>query len=202
MKKNIVKIFLSILLIAAISCVWADGTDIKVANINYPGTVKIGKDKLILNGAGIRTKFFVKVYALGLYVPKKGNSTNELLSMAGPKLVEIHMLRDVDAKDFIEALQEGLDNNNSDDILAKLKVQIGQLETLMNQARQANIGDTITFEFKPASKSTLTAITRGGKTLMKTTIGGGADFYNAILNIWIGKDPVDRGLKIDIINAK
>ncbi len=130
MKKNIIKILLSIFLIAALSNIWA----IKVEDIDYPGTIKNSNgDALVLNGAGLRTKLMFDVYTLGLYVPKKNLVATEVLQMKGPKLVEIHMLRDVKAKTFIEALKDGLEDNDRDGKIQKIiQPQVDKLVALMN----------------------------------------------------------------------
>ncbi|MCE3268429.1 MAG: hypothetical protein K0R49_681 [Burkholderiales bacterium] len=194
MEKNIIKIWLSIFLILVTGSIWA----IKVNSngvSNFPPTIQVAGQSLILNGSGIRKKLFFKVYELGLYVPKKDNDPNRILKMSGPKLVEIHMLRTVDAKTFVDALHDGLNDNNSVSTLKTLKVQMAKLESLMNQGEKAKKGDIIKFEFNPAS-GTLLSI-NGNKL---GVIDDGAGFYNAILNIWLGPDPVDKGLKIDILN--
>ncbi|HLX53025.1 MAG TPA: chalcone isomerase family protein [Aquella sp.] len=189
MKKNFVKIFLSMFLIAAISSIWADG--VKVEDIYYPGTIKNSNgNTLVLNGAGLRTKLMFDVYTLGLYVPKKSPVAAEVLNMKGPKLVEIHMLRDVKAKTFIDALKEGLEDNDRDGkVLQKIQPQVDKLVALMS-ATELKKGDVIRFAFNPASG---TNISINGRD--KGTISGGDVFYNAILSIWIGKAPVDRVLK-------
>jgi hypothetical protein len=195
MKRNIAKLFLSMLLMFAISNIWADDTNIKVAGTSYSAASTVANSKLTLNGVGIRTKFFVKVYALGLYVPKASSSADDLIQMAGPKLVEIHMLRDVDAKTFVEALQEGLNDNNSKDTLATIKPQIDQLEQLMVKTKQVKVGDVLRLEFNPASGTQV--ILNGSK--LGNTLGGGANFYTALLKVWLGKTPVDSDLKLSIM---
>jgi hypothetical protein len=183
---------LSMFLIAAVSSIWADG--VKVEDIYYPGTIKNSKgNTLVLNGAGLRTKLMFDVYTLGLYVPKKSLIATEVLNMKGPKLVEIHMLRDVKAKTFISALKDGLEDNDRDGkILAQIKPQVDQLVAFMNTTDLKN-GDVVKFAFNPTSG---TSISINGRD--KGTISGGDVFYNAILSIWIGKDPVDRVLKSKI----
>jgi hypothetical protein len=194
MKKNIVKILLSIFLITIISHIWAANGDIKVENINYPGTIKMNGKTLVLNGAGLRTKIIVDVYTLGLYVPQKSNSADEILKMQGPKLVEIHMLRDVEAKTFINALKEGLaDNDRDGKVLAQIKPQVDQLVAFMNKT-DLKKGDVVKFAFNPSSG---TNISINGEN--NSTISGGDVFYNAILSIWIGNAPVDRVLKSKIV---
>ncbi|MCC2624417.1 MAG: hypothetical protein K0R14_290 [Burkholderiales bacterium] len=194
MKKNIIKMLLGMFLIAIVSTIWAANGDIMVENVNYPGTITVNGKTLVLNGAGLRTKIIVDVYTLGLYVPQKSNSADTLLKMQGPKLVEIHMLRDVEAKTFINALKEGLaDNDRDSKVLAQIKPQVDQLVDLMNTT-DLKKGDVVKFAFAPVKG---TNISINGTN--KGTISGGDVFYNAILSIWIGSAPVDRVLKSKIV---
>jgi hypothetical protein len=39
-----------------------------VAGVEFPDSIDVGGQKLVLNGAGLRKKFIIKVYAGGLYV--------------------------------------------------------------------------------------------------------------------------------------
>ena len=41
---------------------------VEVANVKYEPTLDLAGQKLVLNGAGIRYKFVVKVYTAGLYM--------------------------------------------------------------------------------------------------------------------------------------
>ena len=48
---------------------WAQA--VEVANVKYEPSVDLAGQKLVLNGAGIRYKFVVKVYTAGLYLAAK-----------------------------------------------------------------------------------------------------------------------------------
>ena len=194
MGKNIVKVLFGIFIFVSVSNVWADDSSIKVEGIIFNSTVKVAGKTLVLNGAGKRVKLFHDVYAMGLYVPKKSTSPDDLIQMDGPKLIEIHMLRNVDAKTFVEALKDGLEDNNADDTLSKLKPQITQLESIMLQTKQASKGNTIKLEFNPSGG---TQVYMNGKKL-GSQIGAGANFYSALLRVWLGKDSVDGDLKISL----
>ncbi len=58
--------FLSILLLLPIST-----QAVVVEGISLPETIQLESKTLQLNGAGIRTKFFMDIYVVGLYVAKK-----------------------------------------------------------------------------------------------------------------------------------
>lgn len=193
--KRVGKLILGVALAFNLASAIADDSVVEVAGTKFSSNTTVAGKPLVLNGAGLRTKFLVKVYALGLYVPQKSNSASQLLTVNGPELVEIHMLRKVDAKTFVEALHEGLEANNSKDTLAKLQPQVNQLDSLMKSVGTANDGDVIKFEYVPASGTQL--YVNGSK--LGFAIGGGSDFYTAILKIWFGNSPVDKDLKTAVV---
>ena len=58
----------------ALACVCAFSLPIlaaTLADVTLPDTVTVGNQTLVLNGMGLRTKLFIKVYVGGLYLEKK-----------------------------------------------------------------------------------------------------------------------------------
>ena len=47
-----------------------------VAGVTFEDKARLGGTELTLNGAGVRTKVFFKVYAIGLYLPEKKSDTD------------------------------------------------------------------------------------------------------------------------------
>src|SRR3989304_9168781 len=77
--------------------------------------------ELVLNGAGIRTRVFFKVYVGALYLPEKKVEASDVLALTGPKRVAMAMLRDLTAQQLSAALAEGISNNSSAAEQAALK---------------------------------------------------------------------------------
>lgn len=163
---------------------------VDVQGVKFEPTVQLGGSTLQLNGAGLRTRFFVKVYAAGLYVPQKSNSATTLLAQKGPRRVAITMLRDVDAETFANSLNDGLRNNLSEAQLAGLKAQIEALNANLKSIGEAKKGDAIAFEFVPDSG---TRIVVNGQA--KGAAIAGEDFFAAVLRVWLGDKPADEDLK-------
>ena len=71
---------------------WALALD--VAGVTVPDTVvtDTSEHELVLNGAGIRKKFFIKIYIGALYLPSKSNAVESILNMEGAKRVTMHFL--------------------------------------------------------------------------------------------------------------
>ncbi len=78
----------------------------EVAGVKLDDRAKVGAAELVLNGAGLRKRAFFQVYAIGLYLDEKKPGGAEAIGTPGAKRVAIHVLRDVDAATFTEALVE------------------------------------------------------------------------------------------------
>ena len=161
-----------------------------IAGIEFQPTVQVGGQTLRLNGAGLRTRAFFKVYAAGLYVPQEAHSAAALLQQNGPRRVAITMLREVAADTFSDAVSAGLNANNSQRQLAALKGQIETLQENLKRIGVARAGDVIHFEFTPEAG---TRIVVAGQQMGSAIPGD--EFFRAVLRVWIGDAPVDAGLK-------
>lgn len=161
---------------------------VEVAGIQIADSVPVGNSNLQLNGAGLRSKLFIKVYVGALYVDKRQGNAAALLDISGPRQLRLRMLRDVDADSLQAALDEGLADNLSPDELAGLKPQIAQLSGIMRGIGKAREGDTIAIDFLPDTlKVALNGAPRGEVA--------GAALPPALLKVWLGHKPVDASLK-------
>jgi hypothetical protein len=162
----------------------------------FEPTVQFGGQTLNLNGVGLRRRAVFKVYVAGLYAPQKTTNAATLINDKGPRRVALRMLRDVDAASFIDSFNEGLKNNLSDAQLAALKPQIDALAATLKSIGEAKKGDAINFDYTPDSG---TRISVNGQP--KGDPIPGADFFAAVLRIWLGDKPVDESLKKGMLGA-
>jgi hypothetical protein len=164
----------------------------EVAGVKIDDRAKLdgGGPELVLNGAGVRTRFVVKVYVAGLYLTDKKSAATDAIALGGPKRVGITMLRDVGAQQFNEALVEGFRANNSPAEVEKLKGPLDELSAILTALGEAKKGAVIALDFVPGT---------GTRVLLNGTPRGkpiaGEDFYRALLRIWLGDKPVDGDLK-------
>jgi len=166
------------------------GAPTLVAGVSFEAERTVDQHTLRLNGAGVRTRLFFKVYAAGLYVPQVSKDPHSVLTQSGARLVQLVMLRTVDADTFADALDEGLRNNHTPEQLEKLHTHIQALHTAIQSLGAAKKGDRIGFEYTPAlgTRIWVNGSVHGGPI-------GGEDFFNAVLRIWIGTHPADPALK-------
>ena len=161
---------------------------VEVAGVKVDDQVKVGANELVLNGAGVRTKVFVKVYVGALYVSQKANSPAALLDAPTPRRMTMRMLRDIDADTLYGALRDGLKDNNSEAELAALKASTEQFAEIMKKVGSAKVGDTVAIDFAADGVS----VSFNGEPRGKVA---GAAFARALLKVWLGDNPVDSSLK-------
>ncbi len=162
----------------------------EVAGVSVEDRITVGSSELALNGAGLRTKFFVNVYVAGLYLAQKKASTSEVLALPGPKRVSMRLMRDLSAKQLVDALEEGIRDNTPAAERESLKDRVADLSALMSSLQSAKAGDVIALDWLPG---TGTRVVLNGAARGKPIPG--EDFYRALLRIWLGEDPVSKDLK-------
>jgi Chalcone isomerase-like len=167
-----------------------------VEGARYETSVVLDGERLELNGVGIRRRFMFDIYAGGLYVAKRAARTEELVNQPGAKRVALRFLRDVDGDLFVNSLHNGLKANHSDAELAKWKTQVDALTRTIQTIALARRGDSVNFEYTPrdGTRVTVNGVTRG-------PLIPGADFYAAVLRVWLGETPADAGLKKGMLGA-
>jgi chalcone isomerase-like protein len=162
----------------------------------FEPTASMGGQTLQLNGVGLRKRAIFKVYVAGLYVPQKATSAAAIIGDKGPRRVMLRLLRDVDAQSFIDSFNDGLKSNTPEAQLAAMKPQVDALLAAMKSIGEAKTGDVINFDYTPDAG---TRITVNGQP--KGNPIPGADFYAAVLRIWLGDKPVDDSLKKGMLGA-
>ncbi len=159
----------------------------EVGGVKLDDKVAVGGQDLVLNGAGIRTRAFFKVYVGSLYVPAKAGDAVTALAKA-PRRVQLNLLRNVAADTFVEALVDGLKENSTEQELAAVKPQTDQMVSIMKTFGEVKEGNVVTLDFVDGA----TKIGLNGSA--KGSIEGEA-FNRALMKIWLGDKPVQADLK-------
>jgi len=164
----------------------------EVAGVKIDDKTRIGAAELTLSGAGMRKRLFFQVYVIGLYVADR---KADLVMQPGPKRVAVHMLRDVGAAQFVEALADGIHANHNEAESKALEPRIKELAAIMAEVKEAKKGMVITLDLANGA----TQLSVDGKPAGKPIAG--EDFYRALLRIWLGDKPVQDDLKKALIGA-
>lgn len=152
--------------------------------------VRLANQQLQLNGVGVRAVMFIKGYVAALYLHEKAASLQDMVEMQGAKRLQLRMLHGAAPEDFNKALASGIRKNTSEGEFTRLQARIGQLEQTILSIGGIRKGDVINFDYLPELGTTLSVNGAG-----KGAAIAGADFYAAVLGIFVGEHPVDPRLK-------
>lgn len=168
----------------------------EIAGVNVLETLQndIGK-VLHLNGAGVRSKFFFDIYIAELYMENSADNLEGILAAEGQKRMIMHFLySEVGKEKLIDGWNEGFEGNSSSTELAAIQERIAKFNSLFVDVKK---NDVIILDFNPAIGGTMVTIAGDQKGSVE-----GKDFNDALLKIWLGKNPVTSGLKKDLLGGK
>jgi hypothetical protein len=167
----------------------------EIAGVNLPEKVLAGvaNQKLVLNGAGVRRKFFIKVYVCALYLPEKSLNIETILNMPGPKQIAMYFVHSkVGVKKIVAGWNKGFIENLSKEELLSVEGRLARFNGLFQTVHR---GDVIRLEYAPE---------KGTKVWLNDIKLGhvrGADFFRALLKVWLGPHPADEELKKALVGT-
>ena len=165
---------------------------LEIADVQIPETIKQADGtELVLNGAGVRSKFIFKVYIAQLYVKEKSKDPAALIAPDTGKRMAMHFLySEVDKESLVDAWNSGFKGNGTKEQLESLKAQIEAFNAMFDTVKE---GDVIILDYVPG-KGTSVVIRDQEKGLIP-----GKPFNDLLLSIWLGKKPVTETLRDDLL---
>jgi len=143
---------------------------------------------LVLNGIGLREKFWVDVYVGSLYLVTRSDDVAEILSKPGPWRVQLDFIyKEVAREKLLDTWQEGFEKNQTAENLKQLQPRIEQFYGYFDTNVVAK--EQYAFDYVPTQG---VLVSRNNKEL---GLIPGEDFKNALLEIWLGNHPGDKKLK-------
>jgi len=163
----------------------------EVEGVTLEDRIRVDGQELRLNGAALRTRVIFKVYVAGLYLPARAATAEAALEAKGAKRIILVMMRDAGAQQFVESIDAGLRANSSEAQVEAVKAQTDELMAMIRAVGQAKKSMRIVLDYEPSA---------GGTTLFVDGVAqgrpmSGEAFYQALLRIWLGDDPVQLDLK-------
>ncbi len=161
-----------------------------LAGVTLPDSVTVGNQTLALNGMGLRTKLFIKVYVGGLYLEKKSGDAGAIVQSDAAKRVVLQFIYgEVSRDQLVEAFADGFAGNAPRAPKAQVDQFIGALEGMKK-------GEQLAVTYVPGTGTTLTI--RGKDTL---TIAG-LPFAQAVFSVWLGPKPPTSDLKKGMLGSR
>jgi long-chain acyl-CoA synthetase len=159
----------------------------EVGGVKLDDKVSVAGQDLVLNGAGIRTKVILKIYVASLYLPAKATDLAGVLAK-GPRRIQMSLLRNLTPDQLVDALVDGLNDNNSPAEMAAVKAQTDEMVAIMKAFKEVKEKDVVTLDF--VDDGTKIGLNGADKGVIK-----GEAFNKALTRIWLGDKPVQADLK-------
>lgn len=179
------KALLSILCVVFISL--SSMAQTEISGIKLPEKTMFGNDEVVLNGAGVREKFWMDMYVGGLYVTSKSSDAKQIINADEAMGIQLHIVSGlISSKKMINAIEEGFDNSTNGNKKA-LRGKIDQFIGVFDEEIQKR--DVFNITYQPDHG---VVIYKNGK---KSGTIKGFDFKKALIGIWLADKPADKDLK-------
>lgn len=160
----------------------------QLAGVTLPDQATVGGKPLVLNGMGLREKYFIDVYVGGLYLGAKTTDAAKAIEADEPKRIVMHFIyADVPAEKVRETFSEGFGSVSG---AAAMKDKVDKLNSWMTDL---TTGDQIVLDYVPGTGTQVSV-----KGQVKGTIEG-ADFMRALWSVYLGPSPPTAKLKSGLL---
>ncbi|XOZ34736.1 chalcone isomerase family protein [Halomonadaceae bacterium KBTZ08] len=168
--------------------VTAQAQERTIEGVELPATVQIEGNELSLNGAGIRSKWFMSLYVGSLYLPKTFDSAQAVVEADEPMAIQLDIISGmINSENMTEATMEGFENatdGNMEPIQEQIDSFIGLFEDEIKE------GDQFQIAYLPDEG--IVGYKNGERT---GTVDGGMAFKKAVFGIWLGDVPAQESVK-------
>jgi Chalcone isomerase-like len=162
----------------------------KIADVAFPNEVTVGGQKLAINGAGMRFRFGLRIYAAALYTPTKLTKNEDVTKPSVAKRLQLVAQRDVQGDDFGKLFSRGMEENMSKEDFAKIINGVIRMGNIFADGKTFKKGEVIIVDVVPGTG--LITNFRGkqqGEPIKEP------EFSENFFKIWFGKKPADEALR-------
>jgi hypothetical protein len=162
----------------------------EISGVNIPESFRAGEEELILNGAGVRSKLFIKLYVGGLYLQQKSNDPATIIEGNEPMAIKLHIISSMITGEKMEnATREGFSNATNGNTLP-IKDQIESFISVFKEIKEDDIYDLVYLPGKG---------TEVYKNAEYHSMIEGLSFKKALFGIWFCDKPAQKSLKNDML---
>jgi hypothetical protein len=165
----------------------------EIAGVDVPEQIAVGNGvDLHLNGAGIRYKFFFKIYIAELYMEHPAAHAGQVIKDDGQKRVVMHFIySEVEKDQLVDGWNEDFQASLGQEKFDTLKDRVNHFNDMFETVKS---GDEILMDYIPGKG---TQVTINGK--VKGVVPG-KDFNDALLGLWLGKEPISSTLRTELLD--
>ena len=162
----------------------------KIEGVDFPETMEVNKSSHVLNGGGLREKYFtLDLYVGALYLEALSKDAENIIMADNDMSIRIVIVSSMVTRErFIEALEDGFKNTTAGKSTPE---HVTQFKKYLKDPFVE--GDEIILSYH---KSDALYLYKNGK---ERGSFDGLDFKQALFGIWLGGKPADSSLKDDML---
>ncbi|NEV93245.1 chalcone isomerase [Psychroflexus sp. YR1-1] len=164
----------------------------EIAGVVLPNTFEIGETQLNLNGAGVREKYWMDMYAGGLYTAEEMNAAPNVRNADVPMVIKLHIVSGLISSDKMSSAVEDGFENSTDGNTKAFRPKIDKFKAFFSEEITKN--DVFDISYTPG---TGIVVFKNDKELGRIE---GLDFKKVLFGIWFGEKPADKDLMEGMLN--
>ena len=181
MLKKVLGVFLATVLFVS------TGYALEVAKVNVPDSISAAGSDLVLNGAGIRSKWGLKLYVGSLFLPQKSTDAQAIIAANEPMAIRLNIISGlITSEKMITATREGFDNSTGGN-LEPIADDVETFIAVFNEPIKE--GDAFDLVFAPEKG---VEVFKNGNPI---AVVGDLEFKKALFGIWLCDKPAQKSLK-------
>jgi hypothetical protein len=168
-------------------------SQITLKGVTMPASIEYDSVPLVLNGAGIRNKYFIDVYVAGLYLKAKSIKEKAITDADETMAVRLHIISSTVTMDrMAEAIREGFDRS----MLGRTQKFRSQIDMAVEifKSEPVKVNDIYDIWYIP--NKGVVAFKNG---INLNILIPGLPFKKAMFGIWLCPNPVDKKLKVGML---
>lgn len=184
---------LLMILLSVVSINWSQTKKTKEYHgVTFYTETTINEETVVINGAGVREKYFMDMYVAALYLKKKSTDATKIIRADEEMGIHLKIVSSMVTRDkFKTAVTEGFKNASSGKATQE---EQKKFMTYLNEEFKS--GDKIYFDYVPSKG---VKIYKNGD--LKGTIPG-LEFKKALFAIWLGTSPAQESLKNEMLGKE
>jgi len=162
-----------------------------IEDVTLPESLQVNDATLQLNGAGVRSKYFVDVYVAALYLPALQQDARRIVQADEPQSVRLAIISSCITRDrLLESIEDRIRQSAGADF-PRYKPMLQELWDALTF--EVKIGDQFDFTWVPGKG---TEFYRNSELLR---VLPQFEFKQVLFGIWLGDDPVQDSLKTALL---
>ncbi len=177
-----------------VACLTISGTvqARQVSGISFPESMTVNNTTLALNGAGVRSKYFLDVYAVGLYLPEPSQNPAAIIRADEIQALRLVITSSHISKDrLIDSIEEGVLLSAGKDY-PDYQPMLDELWSALNL--QVRVGDVFEFIYEPGNGIVFMLNNQQLKVLPDFR------FKRVLFGIWLGEEPIQKSVKAALLS--